>query len=83
MIGESYRSLSNLYRISPQSFGMIVPETCSAIINALKNNVKVSIWLIVSIYMVDTVSSERCVRVGGWCGYQVLCTGQFSHVRLM
>ena len=29
---------------------MIVPETCSAITKALKNNVKVSIWLIVNIY---------------------------------
>ena len=37
----------------------------------------------VSIYMVGIVSSERCVRTRGWCGYQVLCTGQFSHVRLM
>ena len=34
-IGESFESLKFLYRISAQSIGKIVPETCKAVIEVL------------------------------------------------
>lgn len=40
--GDSYTSLQYLFRISKQSISKIVPETCDAIIEHLKDYVKVS-----------------------------------------
>ena len=40
--GESYEQLKYITRISPQSLGKIIPETCSAICTVLKNYIKVS-----------------------------------------
>lgn len=39
--GESFASLSFAYRISPQSVGLIVPEVCSALSDALRSYIKV------------------------------------------
>lgn len=35
ILGETFESLKFLYRISAQSIGKIVPETCQAIVDAL------------------------------------------------
>ncbi|KAJ8050934.1 hypothetical protein HOLleu_04318 [Holothuria leucospilota] len=35
--GQSYKSLAYLYRVSPASICTIIPETCTAIFEALKN----------------------------------------------
>lgn len=41
--GDSYTSLQYTFRISKQSTSCIVPEVCGAIIEALKENIKVSL----------------------------------------
>lgn len=41
--GDSYRSLSYLFKISPASISHIVVEVCEAIITCLQNNIKVSL----------------------------------------
>ena len=41
LLGESYTSLQCLYRITRQTFGKIVPETCSVICEVLKDYMKV------------------------------------------
>ena len=40
-IGETYASLQYIYRIPAQTIGKIVPETCSAIIQALREYLQV------------------------------------------
>lgn len=40
--GRSYKDLSYSSRISPQAIGLIVMETCEAIIDALREYIKVS-----------------------------------------
>lgn len=40
--GDSFTSLQYTYRMSKQVISKFVPEVCAAIINALKDNVKVS-----------------------------------------
>jgi len=40
--GDSYMSLSYLFKISKQSISEIVPEVCTAIIDVLKEFIKVS-----------------------------------------
>lgn len=42
--GDSFQSLMYLFRISKQSISEIVPEVCEAIINGLKNSIKVSVF---------------------------------------
>ncbi|XP_011859024.1 PREDICTED: uncharacterized protein LOC105556537 [Vollenhovia emeryi] len=41
--GDSYQSLSFLFKISKQSISNIVPEVCEALIDFLKDQIKVSI----------------------------------------
>ena len=40
-LGESYRSLSYLYRIPAQTIGQIVPDVCDAIVQVLQEFLKV------------------------------------------
>lgn len=40
--GDSYHSLMYLFRISKQAISTIIPETCEAIVEVLKENVMVS-----------------------------------------
>lgn len=40
--GDSYSSLQYLFRISKQSISGIIPEVCQALIDVLKENIKVS-----------------------------------------
>ena len=42
-LGETYSSLQYLYRIPAQTIGKIVPETCEAIAEVLKNHLQVNI----------------------------------------
>ena len=42
-LGETYASLQYLYRIPAQTIGKIVPETCEAIAEVLKNYLQVNI----------------------------------------
>ncbi|CAK1603327.1 unnamed protein product [Parnassius mnemosyne] len=50
--GDSYTSLQYTFRISKQSMSCIVPEVCEAIIEALKENIKMptteSEWIQIS-----------------------------------
>lgn len=39
--GDTYQSLHYLFKISPQVISKIVPEVCSALIEALKDQIKV------------------------------------------
>lgn len=41
--GDSYQSLSYLFKMSKQSISNIVPEVCEALIDLLKDQIKVSI----------------------------------------
>ncbi|XP_017302989.2 uncharacterized protein LOC108253473 [Diaphorina citri] len=43
--GDSYTSLQYTFRISKQTISTIVPEVCEAIIDVIKNNIKVSLYL--------------------------------------
>lgn len=44
--GDSYISLQYLFKISKQAISLIVPEVCNALIEAPKDNVKVSTYCI-------------------------------------
>ena len=39
--GDSYTSLQYLFRVSKQSIGQIIPEVCAALIQELREHVKV------------------------------------------
>ena len=39
--GETYTSIQYIYRIPAQTIGKIVPETCAAIVQALKSYMQV------------------------------------------
>lgn len=43
--GMSYRSLSHFYRVSKPSISQFIPEVCRAIFEALKQFIKVSVYL--------------------------------------
>lgn len=40
--GDSYTSLQYLFKVSKQSISLIIPEVCDAIIESLRDYVKVS-----------------------------------------
>ena len=42
LLGESYSSLQYIYRIPAQTIGKIIPDTCDAIVQALKHHIEVS-----------------------------------------
>ena len=41
-IGETYENMTFTSAFSPQSFGYIVPETCAALCEVLKNYIRVN-----------------------------------------
>ena len=43
VLGETFTSLHYLYRIPGQTIGKIVPETCDAIVDVLKDHMKVHV----------------------------------------
>lgn len=49
--GDSYQSLSFLFKISPQRISVIVPEVCQALVIALSEHLKVNIFIIIFILL--------------------------------
>lgn len=45
--GDSFTSLQYVFRVSKQAISLIVPETCQAILNGLKEQIKVRYVLLV------------------------------------
>lgn len=45
--GNSYTSLSYLFKVSKQSISKIVPEVCDSLIEALKDHIKVNLMYLV------------------------------------
>uniref|UniRef100_A0A1X7U532 Transposase Helix-turn-helix domain-containing protein n=1 Tax=Amphimedon queenslandica TaxID=400682 RepID=A0A1X7U532_AMPQE len=42
--GESYSILQYIYRIPAQTISKIVPDTCRAIVKALKHHIQILVW---------------------------------------
>lgn len=52
--GDNYKSLHFLFKVSSQIISVIIPEVCEALIEALKNEVKVS-FICIAITIVSFV----------------------------
>ncbi|XP_039763349.1 protein ALP1-like [Pararge aegeria] len=63
--GDSYTSLQYTFRVSKQSISGIIPEVCSAIIEELKENIKVpttaNAWLKISKEFEDRWNFPHCI----------------------
>ncbi|KAK7605333.1 hypothetical protein V9T40_007191 [Parthenolecanium corni] len=55
--GDSYQSLSYIFRISPQLIGRIVPEVCAALNVALRDEIQVNIFITIQIQ----IESSECM----------------------
>lgn len=49
--GDSYHSLMYLFKVSVAAISLLIPEVCDALIFALKDSIKVSIYFIVMTYI--------------------------------
>lgn len=60
--GDSYQSLSYLFKISPQIISTIVPEVCEALIVALSEHLKVSNICFINLTLWNSIARNNKTR---------------------